>query len=417
MKRFLGFFGFLFIITLLRVNLAYGYRIQLSDEKWVDFTIRGQLFYFHWDDRSETVNYRQDYFEMTEAEFYAKGQINKLVQFFTQWECYYKPYKLSGKKRTGEDKSRAYMKETGINLVFCPEFMIRFGRQRVPVSRYHQRSDYKKLIPTDYFYRYDIHGIFKGKVNKYLNTKETCLDIRHPGITAFGYLFNGMLEYHVGLFNQPNNKTSDSEGGYKGLRRTVRLVFTPTWWGYGKEKSLKGTRGDSYLGKRDVFNIGIGYSTEEIWDGLTNDIYAIDGIWEKRFGKDNRYVPMLQAGFIYSKDSHYNYNNGKYGNKKEDSQYCWIAGQFLYNRFIGGYGKPAIGVRFEHMNADDAYDNKDLTFNRVSISLDYFIKGYSAWLAVGMEHVKYSNGAEDYCSAKGKRRDMTDFYTYFQFRF
>ncbi|MDL1956028.1 MAG: hypothetical protein LWW95_03100 [Candidatus Desulfofervidus auxilii] len=406
MKRF---FIFLFIITFFGVNLTYGYRIQISKDTWADFAIRGQLFYFNWDKRSDEIDYRQNYFEMTEAEFYVKGQINKLVQFFTQWECYYKPYKLSGKKR--EDSTKAFMKETGVNLLFCSEFRIRFGRQRIPVSRYHQRSDYKKLIPTDYFYRYDIHSVFKGNVNKYLNTKETCLQIRHPGITVFGYFFNGMLEYHLGLFNQPNNKPLGAdEGGFKGVRPTLRLVFTPVWLGYKPEKSIKGTRGDSYLGKKDVFNIGIGYSREEIWDGLDNEMFAIDGFWEKRFGSKNRYVPMLQFGYIYSKETH------KVDGKSEDSQFWWIAGQFLYNKFIG-YGRPAIAVRFEQMNADNAYNNEDVTYNRVSIFLNYFIKGYSAWLAVGVDQVWYTNGAKDYCLAHGKQRNMTDFSTYFQFRF
>ena len=412
MKRF---FIFLFIITFFGVNLAYGYRIQLSKDTWADFAIRGQLFYFNWDKRGDEIDYRQNYFEMTEAEFYVKGQINKLVQFFTQWENYYKPYKLRGKKR--EDSTKAFMKETGVNLVFCPEFRIRFGRQRIPVSRYHQRSDYKKLIPTDYFYRYDIHSVFKGKTNKYLNTKETSLQIRHPGITAFGYLFNGMLEYHLGLFNQPNNKPLGAdEGGFKGVRPTVRLVFTPTWLGYKPEYSLKGTRGDSYLGKRDVFNIGIGYSREEIWDGLDNEMFAIDGFWEKRFGSENRYVPMLQCGYIYSKETHYGLYGDEYGDNKEDSQFWWVAGQFLYNKSIG-YGRPAIAVRFEQMNANDAWNDKDFTLNRVSVVLNYYIKGYSAWLAVGVDQVWYTNGAKDYCLAHGKQHNMTDFNTYFQFRF
>ena len=163
-------------------------------------------------------------------------------------------------------------------------------------------------------------------------------------------------------------------------------------------------------------SIGVGYSREEIWDGLDNQMFAIDGFWEKRFGRENRYVPTLQCGYIYSKETHYNYNNGVYGNKKEDSQFWWIAGQFLYNKFIG-YGRPAIAVRFEQMNADNAYNNKDLTYNRVSIFLNYFIKGYSASLAVGVDQVWYTNGAEDYLLAKGKQRNMTDFSTYFQFRF
>ncbi|CAD7781424.1 hypothetical protein DMNBHIDG_02641 [Candidatus Methanoperedenaceae archaeon GB37] len=102
--------------------------------------------------------------------------------------------------------------------------------------------------------------------------------------------------------------------------------------------------------------------------------------------------------------------------KSEDSQFWWVAGQFLYNKFIG-YGRPAIAVRFEQMNADNAYNNKDVTYNRASIFLNYFIKGYSAWLAVGVDQVWYTNGAEDYLLTKGKQRNMTDFSTYFQFRF
>ena len=408
---------------------SYAYRIQVSDETWADFAIRGQLFYFNWDKRGPDTDYRQNYFEMTEAEFYAKGQINKFVQFFTQWECYYKPYKLSGKKRDGkypEESTTAFMKETGVNLVFRSrpnEFKIRFGRQRLPISRYHQRSDYKKLIPTDYFYRYDVHGLFKGKLNAYLKTNRASLRIRHPGVTVIGYLFDGMLEYHVGLFNQPNNNPNSElrnvgkEGqGFKGVRPTIRLVFTPTWLGYKPEYSIKGTRGDSYLGKKDVCNIGVGYSREEIWDGLDNQMFAIDGFWEKRLGSENRYVPMLQFGYMYSKETHYGLYGDEYGDNKEDSQYWWVAGQFLYNKFIA-YGRPALGARFEQMNANDAWNDKDFTLNRVSVALNYFIKGYSAWMSLGVDHVWYDDGAEEYVLAQGKKRSMTDFNVHFEFKF
>ncbi|KPJ67122.1 MAG: hypothetical protein AMJ45_03210 [Syntrophobacter sp. DG_60] len=380
---------------------SYAYRIQVSEDTWADFTIRGQLFYFNMDKRSDEIDYRQNYFEMTEAEFYVKGQINELVQFFTQWECYYKPYKLSGKKR--DEATIAFMKETGVNLVFLPEFRIRFGRQRLPVSRYNQRSDYKKLIPTDYFWRYDVHEVFTGNV---LDVKTTSLEIRHPGAVAFGSLFDGIFIYHLGLFNQPNN----GEGGFKGVRPTARLTFTPIWLGYNSEISIKGTRGDSYLGKEDVLTIGVGYSREEIWDGLDNEMFAVDAFWEKRFGSGNRYVPMLQFGYIYSKETH------KIDGKAEDSQFWWVAGQFLYNKFIV-YGRPAIAARFEQMNSDNAYNNKDVTYNRFSIFFNYYIKGYSAWFAFGVDHVYYTNGAEDYVLAKHKQRCMTDFSTYFQFRF
>jgi len=119
------------------------FRVNVDEDTWADCTIRGQLSYKNLDKRSDDDDYHRNYFELTEAEFYVKGQINPLVQFFTQWECVYKPLKLSGEKYEGDEKykkDRAFMKETGMNFLFAPEFKLRFGRIRIPVSRYHQRS-------------------------------------------------------------------------------------------------------------------------------------------------------------------------------------------------------------------------------------------------------------------------------------
>lgn len=32
---------------------SYAYRIQISEDTWADFTIRGQLFYYNWAKRSD----------------------------------------------------------------------------------------------------------------------------------------------------------------------------------------------------------------------------------------------------------------------------------------------------------------------------------------------------------------------------
>ncbi|MBW2741435.1 MAG: hypothetical protein JRE64_21910, partial [Deltaproteobacteria bacterium] len=223
------------------------FRVNVDEDTWADFAIRGQLSYKNFDKRSADIDYHQNYFELTEAEFYVKGQINDLIQFFTQWECVYIPLKLNGEKDTSYKKDRAYMKETGMNFLFVPEFKVRFGRIRIPVSRYHQRSDYGKIIQTDFFYRYDVHGVFTGNV---VDVKKTALNIREPGVVFYGDPFDGMLRYHIGLFNQPNN-----DDHYKNLRYTARLAFTPTMLGFKPESSLKGTRKDSYLGKKDILTI------------------------------------------------------------------------------------------------------------------------------------------------------------------
>jgi hypothetical protein len=386
---------------------SYAFRVDVDEDTWADFIIRGQLAYKNFDKRSSDIDYRQNYFELTEAEFYVKGQISPLVQFFTQWECVYIPLKLNGEKEDKPyKKDRAYMKETGMNLLFAPEFKVRFGRIRIPVSRYHQRSDYGKIIATDYFDRYDVQGVFTGEI---VDVKKTALNIREPGVVFFGEpVDDGMLRYHIGLFNQPNNENDDGEDHhYKGLRYTARLAFTPTMLGFKPESSLKGTRKDSYLGNKDILTIGAGYSKEEIWEGLDNEMYAVDTFFEKKYGG---IVPNLGFGYIEAKETH------KIDGKSQDSAFWFVQGQLLYDEVVG-FGKPAIGAKFERMQSDKAYLNKDAKSDRLSVALNYYIKGYSACISLGLDNVQYKDGAKDYLEAENKEASITDYTLTLQFVF
>lgn len=384
------------------------FMVKVDEDTWADFAVRGQLSYKNFDKRSATIDYRQNYFELTEAEFYVKGQINDLIQFFTQWECVYIPYKLSGEKDTTYKKDRAYMKETGMNFLFAPEFKVRFGRIRIPVSRYHQRSDYGKIIQTDFFYRYDVHGVFTGN-DLGLKVNKTALNIREPGVVFYGDPFDGMLRYHLGLFNQPNNEDTDKDYHYKGLRYTARLAFTPTMLGFKPESSLKGTRKDSYLGKKDILTIGAGYSKEEIWEDLNNEMYAVDAFFEKKFGS---IVPNLGLGYIKAKETHRRIDD----NKSQDSEFWFVQGQLLYDKVIG-LGKPAIAAKFERMQSDKIFANKDAKSDRVSVALNYYFKGFSAWISLGLDNVKYKDVAKDYVEALNKEDSITDYTLSLQFIF
>jgi len=380
------------------------FRVNVDEDTWADVTIRGQLSYKNFDKRSADIDYHQNYFELTEAEFYVKGQINDLIQFFTQWECVYIPLNIDGTKVTGDNsykKERAYMKETGMNFLFSPEFKVRFGRIRIPVSRYHQRSDYAKIIQTDFFYRYDVHGVFTGNV---VDVKKTALNIREPGVVFYGDPFDGMLRYHLGLFNQPNN-----DDHYKNLRYTARLAFTPTMLGFKPESSLKGTRKDSYLGEKDILTIGAGYSHEEIWEDLDNEMYAVDAFFEKKYGS---IVPNLGLGYIKAKETHRDLIDGK----SQDSAFWFVQGQLLYDEVVG-FGKPAIAAKFERMQSDNAYLNEDVKSDRLSVALNYYVKGFSAWISLGLDNVKYKDGAKDYLEANNKEDSITDYTLSLQFIF
>ena len=397
-------------ILSIAVALVLGYavnsdafRVDVDEDTWADFAVRGQLSFKNIDKRSEVKNYRQNYFELTEAEFYVKGQITPLVQFFTQWECVYKPLKLNGEKDTSDKKDRAYMKETGVNLLFLPEFKVRFGRIRIPVSRYHQRSDYGKIIPTDYFYRYDVYGVFSGKLpDTNLNVKQDSLNIREPGVLFYGDFFDGMLRYYTGLFNAPN-----SDEHYKNPRYTARLAFTPTMLGFKPESSLKGTRKDSYLGKKDILTVGLGYSYEEISGGLNNQMYAADVFFEKKYGS---IVPDLGFGYIFAEETH------KIDGEPQDSAFWFVQGQLLYDEVVG-YGKPAIGAKFERMRSDEAYQYADVKLDRISVALNYYIKGYNALISLCVDNVRYKDGAENYLKDNDKEDCITDYSLYFQFKF
>jgi len=382
------------------------FMVKVDEDTWADFAVRGQLSYKYLDNRTDADYYHRNYFELTEAEFYVKGQINDLIQFFTQWECVYIPYKLSGEKDTSYKKDRAYMKETGLNFLFAPEFKVRLGRIRIPVSRYHQRSDYGKIIPTDYFHRYDVHGVF---TRNGVDVDSTALNIREPGAVFFGDLLEGMFRYHLGLFNQ-------RDYDYEGLRYTARLAFTPTMLGFKPESSLKGTRKDSYLGKKDILTIGAGYSKEKIkpyadedlYPHLDNELYAVDATFEKKYGS---IVPNLGAGYIKAKETHRDDST-----KPQDSEFWYVQGQLLYDKVIG-LGKPAIGAKFERMESDKAWDNKDTKSDRVSVALNYFLKGYNAMISLCVDNVKYKDGAEDYLEANNKEDSITDYSLFFQFKF
>jgi len=293
------------------------------------------------------------------------------------------------------------MKETGMNFLFAPEFKIRVGRIRIPVSRYHQRSDYGKIIPTDYFHRYDVHGVFTGNV---VDVKSTALNIREPGAVVFGDFFEGMFRYHLGLFNQPDYE-------YEDLRYTARLAFTPTMLGFKPESSLKGTRKDSYLGKKDILTIGAGYSKEKIkiddlYPHLDNEMYAVDAFFEKKFGS---IVPNLGVGYIKAKETHRDDTT-----KPQDSEFWFVQGQLLYDKVIG-FGKPAIGAKFERMQSDRAYLKKDAKSDRVSVALNYYLKGYNAMVSLCVDNVKYKDGAEDFVGSAND--SVTDYNLFFQFKF
>jgi len=239
-----------------------------------------------------------------------------------------------------------------------------------------------------------------------------------------------MLKYYLGV----SDGRFDRRGGFFGanntkdsLAYTIRLQFTPTMLGFKPETGY--TLSDTYLGRQNVHNIGIGYrvvsaETTGLNTNYSRDakMFTVDMIYEQKFGD---LVPNLQVGYINAKDVPYQAPpNVRYGKATQ----IYAQGQLLYNQMVG-FGRPALAIRLEQNK------NKDLRQlntgavgatptpiagepknTRVGIFAHYYIKGQDAKVSLGVDSVNRNNDSRNN-EPVGTGRNFTDFTLYFQTRF
>jgi len=274
----------------------------------------------------------------------ASGQVNKLVYFNINAETI----------RPGFRES-FIVRDAFIGMKFAEEFRVQAGAMRVPFSRIALTSSYNYLIPTQ-----ALSDVYRGlqiepiRVQGLLNDSS-----RDAGIVVWGNVAGGMLKYYLGVSDgrydrrggfftfAGNNHTKDS------LAYTIRLQFTPTMLGFKPETGY--SLADTYLGRRNVHNIGVGYRVVGAETTGRNNNYSkdakmwtVDMIYEQKFGN---LIPNLQVGYIDAKDVAYHVtgNNVRYGKATQ----IYAQGQLLYDQMVG-FGRPALAIRFEQNK------NKDL---------------------------------------------------------
>jgi hypothetical protein len=271
---------------------------------------------------------------------------------------------------------------------------------------------------------------------------------RDAGIVVWGNVAGGMLKYYLGVSDgrydrrggfftfAGNNHTKDS------LAYTIRLQFTPTMLGFKPETGY--SLADTYLGRRNVHNIGVGYRVVGAETTGRNNNYSkdakmwtVDMIYEQKFGN---LIPNLQVGYIDAKDVAYHVtgNNVRYGKATQ----IYAQGQLLYDQMVG-FGKPALAIRFEQNKNKDLLQLDTNTvgaaptpvrnvFNqpigepkntRVGVFVNYYIKGQDAKVSLGVDSVSRNtdsrnadpNAAAGPPAVRGK--SFTDFTLYLQTRF
>lgn len=399
-------------------------QIKVDEDTFADFGYNMKIMYQKFDERGkgDADDWKKNVFDIKDSRFYISGQVSKIVQFYGEWNA-------SGAYESGTGgyakDNKVGLGEGGVNFVFMPELQVRAGKVRVPFSRYQMTSSYSLIIPTDAWYDKggkNAEGVLKDIKDPYISTNPLNLIGRvDGGLIAHGDIANGMFRYNVGVFNE-NNRSAEA---FKGLQWVARVEFTPTMLGFAPESTTSphGKVSDTYLGKKDVLTIGLGYYKEKLYDkgntpyneSLEADGWTADLFFEKKFGC---WVPNLQLGYIKLNDSHF-YNETTW--KKGDTSIWYAQGQLLYDAVVG-LGKPALAIRYENVEVDGVYTTKyttkkDFAFDRWGVAFNYYLKGQAARVSLGFDKVEYDDAAKLYLETNKKEDSITDYYLYIQTMF
>jgi len=419
---------------------AHAWRVNIDKETFADITFATQIWGRGESKRTRTIigaNTSTDHnatnFSVNLATIAASGQVNKLVYFNINAE-------------SNAFRGNFIARDAFIGMKFADEFRVQVGAMRVPFSRIALTSSYNYIIPTQ-----ALGDVFRGlPINPISVVGESNDGSRDTGIVVWGNVAGGLLKYYLGVsdgrFDRRgnfftiggNNRTKDS------LAYTIRVQLTPTMLGFKPETSY--TLSDTYLGRQNVHNIGIGYrvvsaETTGLLNNYSRDakMFTVDMIYEQKFGD---IVPNLQVGYIDAKDVAYQVvgNNVRYGKATQ----IYAQGQLLYNQMVG-FGRPALAIRFEQNKNKDLrqFDTGsgaitpvnnvfgrpigDPKNTRVGVFVHYYIKGQDAKISFGVDSVsRNTNSREADPSASTppplgtplrEGRSFTDFTLHLQTRF
>ena len=425
---------------------AFSAQIKVDDKTWANFGLNMKVFYKNLDRRSNSTTgdgWKRNLFEVDQTKIYFSGQVTPLFQFYSELDT----------RSTAEarDPRVAVLAEAGVNLAFAKEFQVAVGRLRKPFARAHLVSGYAQLTPQRFWL----------DPQDELKAITAALSRTDQGLMIKGDLADGCFRYRVGVYNEDRRTTNKFwNNGWGNVTRTpgtkandlknfewnARIEFTPTMLGFKPESAATITSkiNDTYLGRRDVLTIGLGYHTEKhtpkarvvasgeilgIPTSRTHELgdlkrrgWTVDAMFEKKYGN---VVPNLQIGYISFDNTHYyaDYLNAKF--KKGDSDIWYVTGQLLFDQ-VAWLGKPAIAFRYEKIEGDGQYryrgdTKKDLTAETFGLAFNYYIKGQDARISVGFDRTKYKDALKYFLKTPSggvKREDsITDWYIYFQSRF
>jgi hypothetical protein len=418
--------------------LALGYvasadaaQIKVDENTWANFGLNMKIWYYHLDKRSN-ADWTKNVFNIGQGKIYFTGQVNPAFQFYAEFDA-------NGAGATTN------LNEAGINLAFAKEFQVLAGLIRKPFTRAQLSSGYAYLTPQGYWLDpqrvlVPIKGVLAGVGGE-----------KDGGLMVHGDLAGGMFRYRVGVYNE-NRATGGKmwDNGWGGVAQTpgtkandlknfewnARFEFTPTMLGFKPESAATITAkiGDTYLGSKDVFTIGLGYHTEthtpksrigatDVGD-LKRKGWTVDALFEKKYGN---VVPNLQIGYISLDNTHFYRDINANAFKKGDADIWYVTGQLLFDQ-VAWLGKPAIAFRYEKITGDGQWSRaagqpiyKDLTAETFGLAFNYYIKGQAARISLGFDQTKYKDALKHFLKqgnpAIKSEDSITDWYLYLQSQF
>ncbi|MGC8935741.1 MAG: porin, partial [Thermoproteota archaeon] len=171
--------------------LALGYvaqteaaQIKVDEDTFANFGLKMKVWYQNLDKRSKEKSgdygdWRQNKFSVTDARIYFTGQINKLVQFYGQFD------------QDKSNKDSTSLDEAGINFAFAKEFQVLAGKIRKSFTRADISRSFTQLIPTSCFY--DPQSEVLDSLGEDLINLFTYDDKKDAGLMVHGDLAGGMF--------------------------------------------------------------------------------------------------------------------------------------------------------------------------------------------------------------------------------
>lgn len=434
---FIGIFSLVFPIS------SEAIEVKLDEDTFADFQVQTRFFYLNADkgkynfgreikeDKDYRIfkDYRPNYFMIYKARIGAKGQICKLISFYTNIDA------------NDNEGYKPIFWEGAIQFNFYPELVLKVGQIRTTFSRHVHVGRHNSPVMSsdgDYFIAEQFKDALKA-VNPYEGGyREKQLYKRTDrGVMLAGSIKEGLIKYFAGIFNEDrgkDNRVWRNTGGFtsvtagdqddkKSFEYDVRIEFTPTFWGFQQEPNVSDPSSrvyQTYGGKIDTMTFGIGYHHEKHLDSadkniygdssLSRDGYAVDFSFEKKLGK---FIPGAEIGYMYFDDTHF-YQTGPESYKKGDA-WTWYGETHLIYRDKIGIGFPGIGFRYEYVDVDGKFQNKkNLVYERYGVCLSYYPKSkkdsidVTNRIGIGFDYIKARDALKAYINSKYKDIEKND---------